>query len=251
MSVVSFTSAHAAEQPLRIGLAASPANEAVRYAAEQAKRQGLNVKIIEFTDWVTPNTALVSKDIDVNYFQHLPFVENAKRANNWDIKAVAPGYITWLGAYSEKLKSVADLPQGGTVSIANDPVNTGRALLFLQSLGVIKLKPGANFEATPQDIIWNPKHIKIVQIEAQQVVRSLPDVDLGLTFPSFIKLAGGDPSGALAFEKPNKDFAIYWVTRTENAQDPRLAKFIKIYDTDPEVKAILVRAYKGQIGFGW
>lgn len=134
-----------ADQPLRIGLAASPANAAVRHAAKLAEQQGLDVKIVEFTDWVAPNAALADKSIDVNYFQHIPFLENAKKSNNWDFKPVSPGYISWLGAYSEKLKSIDALPQGAKVSIANDPVNTGRALLFLQSLGILKLKQGADF----------------------------------------------------------------------------------------------------------
>jgi hypothetical protein len=90
-----------------------------------------------------------------------------------------------------------------------------------------------------------------VEVEAQQVVRSLPDVDLGLTFPSFIKLAGTDPNGALVFEKPSNIYAIHWVTRTQDANDPRLARFIKIYNEDPEGKPLLTRLYSGQIGFGW
>jgi D-methionine transport system substrate-binding protein len=240
-----------ADQPLLIGLAASPANDAVRHAAELAEKQGLKVKIVEFTDWVMPNTALADKGLDVNYFQHIPFLENAKKSNNWNFKAVAPGYISWLGAYSNKLKSIGDLPAGAKVSIANDPVNTGRALLFLQSLGIVKLKDGADFNATLRDIVDNPKNIKIVEVEAQQVVRTLPDVDLGLTFPSFVKLAGQDPNGALVFEKPSNTYAIQWVTRNDDANDPRLAQFIKIYNGDPEVKKILTKLYNGQIGFAW
>lgn len=240
-----------ADQPLRIGLAASPANDAVRHAAKLAEKQGLDVKIIEFTDWIAPNAALADKSIDVNYFQHIPFLENAKKSNKWDFKAVSPGYISWLGAYSEKLKSLDALPQGAKVAIANDPVNTGRALLFLQSLGIVKLRDGADFSATLRDIVENPKNIKIVEVEAQQVVRALPDVDLGLTFPSFIKLAGKDPNQALVFEKPSNVYAIHWVTRSQDASDARLVQFIKIYNEDPEVKPLLTRLYSGQIGFGW
>jgi D-methionine transport system substrate-binding protein len=118
--------------------------------------------------------------------------------------AVAPGYISWLGAYSDKLKSIDSLPHGAQVAIVNDPVNTGRALLFLQSLNLIKLKNGADFNATLTDIVENPKGLRIVQVEAQQVVRALPDVDLGLTFPLFVKLAGRDPNGAIVFEKPRR-----------------------------------------------
>lgn len=246
-----FTGQGFAEQPLRIGLAASPANDAVRHAAKLAEQQGLDVKLVEFTDWVAPNAALADNSIDVNYFQHIPFLENARKFNKWDFKAVAPGYISWLGAYSEKLKSIAALPQGAKIAIANDPVNTGRALLFLQSLGIVKLKEGADFSVTLRDIVENPKNVKLVEVEAQQVVRALPDVELGLTFPSFVKLAGKDPNGALVFEKPSNIYAIHWVARSQDANDARLARFIKIYNEDPEVKPLLTKLYSRQIGFGW
>jgi D-methionine transport system substrate-binding protein len=239
------------EIPLRIGLAASPANEAVRYVAALSEKQGHPVKLIEFTDWVTPNTALANGDIDVNYFQHIPFLENAKKANGWKFTAVAPGYISWLGAYSEKRSSIHDLPDDALFSFANDPVNTGRALLFLQSQGLIELRPGADFNSTLRDVVKNPKNFKFIQVEAQQVVHSLPDVDVALTFASFVKLAGKDPATALVYEKPNNIYAIHWVTREEDAKDPRLAQFIKLYENTPEVKTILTKLYSGQVAFSW
>ncbi|MBA6115132.1 MetQ/NlpA family ABC transporter substrate-binding protein [Pseudomonas sp. NC26] len=249
LTISGFTVAE--EQTLKIGLAASPANEAVRYAAQVAETKGLHVKLYEFTDWVTPNSALNNGDVDVNYFQHVPFLENAQKANGWKFSAVAPGYISWLGAYTEKLKSLDDLKDGAKISFANDPVNTGRALLFLQSLGLVKLKPGASYGATLQDVVENPKQLQFIQVEAQQVVRSLPDVDVGLTFASFIKLAGKDPADALVFEKPDNLYAIHWVARADHARDPRIAEFINIYDTAPEVKKILTDLYNGQVGFAW
>ncbi|NNA76451.1 MetQ/NlpA family ABC transporter substrate-binding protein [Pseudomonas lactis] len=249
MAISGFTVAE--EKPLKIGLAASPANEAVRYAAQIAEKKGLHVKLYEFTDWVTPNSALANGDVDVNYFQHIPFLENAQKANGWKFSAVAPGYISWLGAYTEKLKSINDLKDGAKVSFANDPVNTGRSLLFLQSLGLVKLKEGANYDATLQDVVENPKKLKFIQVEAQQVVRSLPDVDVGLTFASFVKLAGKEPADALVFEKPDNIYAIHWVARTEDTQDPRIAEFINIYNTAPDVKKILTNLYNGQVGFAW
>jgi len=249
LAISGVTSAE--EKPLKIGLAASPANEAVRYAAQLAEQKGLHVKLYEFTDWVTPNRALANGDVDVNYFQHIPFLENAQKANGWKFSAVAPGYISWLGAYTEKLKSINDLKDGAKISFANDPVNTGRSLLFLQSLGLVKLKEGASYDATLQDVVENPKKLKFIQVEAQQVVRSLPDVDVGLTFASFVKLAGKDPADALVFEKPDNLYAIHWVARAEDANDPRIAEFINIYNTAPDVKKILTDLYSGQVGFAW
>ncbi|BCP55495.1 lipoprotein [Kaistia sp. 32K] len=239
------------EKPLRIGLATSIANDAVRHAAQLAEQQGLKVQIIEFTDWVTPNSALANGDVDVNYFQHIPFLENAAKANGWNFTPVAPGYNSVSGIYSEKLKSLDDIKDGSTVTIANDPINTGRALLFLQAQGLIKLKDGADFRATLLDVVENPKNLKFVQVEAQQVVRSLPDVDFVVSGPSFIKLAGKDPDSALVFEKPDNVYAMQWVTRAEDAKDPRLAKFIQVYENDPEVKPLLTKLYNGHVTFAW
>jgi len=241
----------AADQTLRIGLATSIANDAVRHAAQLAEQQGLKVKIIEFTDWVTPNTALANGDVDVNYFQHIPFLENAEKTNGWNFAPVAPGYNSILGIYSDKIKNINQLPQGAKVSFANDPINTGRSLLFLQSLGLVKLKEGADFRAGLQDIVDNPKQLKFIQVEAQQVVRSLPDVDIAVSSPSFIKLAQKDPSSAIVFEKPDNVYAMQWVTRANEAKDPRVLKFISIYQHDPEVKPLLTKLYDGHITFAY
>jgi hypothetical protein len=127
------------------------------------------VKIIEFTDWNTPNAALANKDIDVNYFQHIPFLENAKKQGGYNFVAIAPGTIMKIGLYSKKIKRFDELKDGATVAIANDPVNGGRGLLLLQRAGLIKLKPGIDYRATTLDITDNPKHLKIVQLEASQL----------------------------------------------------------------------------------
>jgi D-methionine transport system substrate-binding protein len=238
-------------KPLRIGLAASPANDAVRLVAKKAEAEGLKVEIIEFNDWITPNTALAEGSIDVNYFQHIPFLEDVKSAKGYDLKAVAPGYITWLGIYSERVKRLEDVKDGATVAFANDPVNTGRALRLLDDVGLIKLKDGSDFRATVRDVVGNPKHLKLVAVEAQHVARALADVDLAVTFPSFVKLAGKDPNSAIVYQKPQKLYAIHWVTRTADANDPRLKRFIELYDTTPEVKDILRKQYGELIAFAW
>lgn len=240
-----------ASKPLRIGLAASPANDAVKLIAKKAEAEGIKVEIIEFNDWVTPNTALAEGAIDVNYFQHIPFLENVKSAKGYDLKAVAPGYITWLGIYSDRVKRLEDVKQGATVSFANDPVNTGRALRMLDDVGLIKLRDGSDFRATVTDVIGNPKQLKLIPVEAQHVARALGDVDLGVTFPSFIKLAGKDPNGAIVYQKPSTLYAIHWVTRTADANDPRVKRFIALYNSTPEVKEILRKQYGDLIAFGW
>ncbi|MBU9520968.1 MetQ/NlpA family ABC transporter substrate-binding protein [Burkholderia multivorans] len=245
--------AHADSAPLKVGIATSPQIDALKVAAKEAKAQGLDVKIIEFTDWNTPNAALANKDIDVNYFQHIPFLENAKKQGGYDFVAIAPGTIMKIGLYSKKVKSFGELKDGAKVAIANDPVNGGRGLLLLQRAGLITLKPGVDYRATTRDIIANPKHLKIVQLEASQLARSLDDVDLAQGYPSFIKLAGtADPNSALLFDgTENKNFAIQWVVRPDSVNDPRIRKFIAIYQHSPAVRKALDNAFGSLYAVAW
>lgn len=211
------------------------------------------MKIIEFTDWNTPNAALANKDIDVNYFQHIPFLDNAKKQGGYDFVAIAPGTIMKIGLYSKRVKSFGELKDGAKVAIANDPVNGGRGLLLLQRAGLITLKPGADYRATTHDIVSNPKHLKIIPLEASQLARSLDDVDLAQGYPSFIKLAGTvDPNSALLFDgTENRIFALQWVVRPENANDPRIRKFISIYQQSPAVRKALDNAFGSLYAVAW
>ncbi|WP_231936050.1 MULTISPECIES: MetQ/NlpA family ABC transporter substrate-binding protein [Burkholderia] len=245
--------AHGETATLKVGTATSPQIEALKIAAREAKAQGLDVKIIEFTDWNTPNAALANGDIDVNYFQHIPFLENAKKQGGYDFVAIAPGTIMKIGLYSKKVKSFDQLKDGATVAIANDPVNGGRGLLLLQRAGLIKLTPGVDYRATTRDIVSNPKHLKIVQLEASQLARSLDDVDLAQGYPSFIKLAGtADPNSALLFDGlENKLFALQWVVRAQSVNDPRIRKFISIYQHSQAVRKALDNAFGTLYAVAW
>ncbi len=253
MLAVSALHAHADTPTLKVGIATTPQIGALQEAAREAKAQGLDVKIIEFTDWNTPNAALANKDIDVNYFQHTPFLENAEKQGGYKFVAIAPGTIMKIGLYSKKVKRFEDLKDGASVAIANDPVNGGRGLLLLQRAGLIKLKPGADYRATTLDIVSNPRHLKIVQLEASQLARSLDDVDLAQGYPSFIKLAGtADPNSALLFDGvENKAFALQFVVRPESVNDPRIRKFIDIYQHSPEVRKKLDEAFGNLYAVAW
>ncbi|WP_176042478.1 MetQ/NlpA family ABC transporter substrate-binding protein [Burkholderia stabilis] len=245
--------ARADTAPLKVGISTSPQIEALKVAAKEAKAQGLDVKIIEFTDWNTPNAALANKDIDVNYFQHIPFLENANKQGGYNFVSIAPGTIMKIGLYSKKVKNFADLKDGARVAIANDPVNGGRGLLLLQRAGLITLKPGVDYRATTHDIVANPKHLKIIPLEASQLARSLDDVDLVQGYPSFIKLAGTiDPNSALLFDgTENKSFAIQWVVRPDSVNDPRIRKFIAIYQHSPAVRKALDNAFGSLYAIAW
>ncbi|MBN3788092.1 MetQ/NlpA family ABC transporter substrate-binding protein [Burkholderia sp. Ac-20353] len=245
--------ARAEPAPLKVGVSTTPQIDALKIAAKEAKAQGLDVKIIEFTDWNTPNAALANKDIDVNYFQHIPFLENAKKQGGYNFVSIAPGTIMKIGLYSKKVKSFGELKDGAKVAIANDPVNGGRGLLLLQRAGLITLTPGIDYRATTHDIVSNPKHLKIIALEASQLARSLDDVDLAQGYPSFIKLAGTtDPNSALLFDgTENKSYALQWVVRPESANDPRIRKFIAIYQQSPAVRKALDNAFGSLYAIAW
>ncbi|WP_394833021.1 MetQ/NlpA family ABC transporter substrate-binding protein [Pendulispora rubella] len=238
--------------PLRLGTTGAfvPPLEA---AVAEAKKQGLEVKLVEFSDWVTPNTSLANGDIDVNYFQHVPFLENAKKQGHFDLVPYASGILNNVGLYSKKYKSFAELPEGAQAAIANDPVNSGRGLQLLAKAGLITLKPGVGYKATRDDVVTNPKHLRIVEVEAVQLVRAYDDADLVQGYPAYIRLAKTfEPQSALLFDGlDHKEYVIQFVIRPESHDDPRLHQFVDIYQHSPAVRKALDEAHGHLYQPGW
>lgn len=241
-----------AEQPLKLGTTAAFAPP-LEVAVAEAKKQGLEVELIEFSDWIAPNVSLANGDIDVNYFQHVPFLENAKKDGGYDLVPYAPGVINNVGLYSKKHQDFASLPKGAKVAIANDPINGGRGLQLLEKAGLITLKPGVGYKATLQDVTSNPKDIRIIELEAVQLVRALDEVDLAQGYPHYIRLAGThDPESALLFDGvDNPEYIIQFVIQPEHKNDARLKKFIDIYQHSPQVRAALDKAHGKLYQPGW
>jgi len=230
---------------LRIGVVPGAYADSVNVAAQEAKKEGIDVQVVEFTDWTTPNVALNSGDLDVNYFQHEPFLKNANEKQGFELVAVDTGILSNIGLYSLKHKSIADIPENGKVAIANDPVNQGRGLLLLQKSGLIKLKPEVGFLGTLDDITENPKKLQFVEVEGPQLARITGDVDLALGYPHFIVAAKAfDPSSGLIYSGiEDAQFAIRFVTRKDHANNPDLKKFIEIYHSSAAVSKDIHRAF--------
>jgi D-methionine transport system substrate-binding protein len=229
--------------PLRVGTNAAfaPPLEA---AVEVAKSQGLDVKLIEFTDPVTPNTSLANGEIDVNYFQHKPFLEVVKKARGFDLEPVAVGIANRTGLFSKKYKSLDELPVGARVALAGDPINFGRGLELLETAGLIKLKPDHGAQVNVDAIIDNPKKLKFLEIDFHQLPLSLNEVDLAHGYTHFLKASGViDPHAALFWEPINPRYGVRFVVQPKNKDDPRIAQFVKIYQTAPEVRAVLDKQY--------
>ncbi|WP_144639518.1 MetQ/NlpA family ABC transporter substrate-binding protein [Bordetella genomosp. 13] len=241
--------------PLRVGVIASVANQATEIAIQEARKQGLEVKLVEFSDWVLPNIAVADGSIDANFFQHEPFLQLFNKNRGAELVPVAYGYSTTIGLFSKKLKRGDAVPEGATIAVPNDPVNTGRALLLLQSIGLVQLRPGTGHQATLQDVVGNPRKLRIVQLEGSQSARTFDDVTASVTYTTFAKHAGIDEKDGLAFDNTDADtvkrYAIRWVARADHADDPRLRQFIKIYQESPQVKATLRKLYGELIDFPW
>ncbi|HEY0276280.1 MAG TPA: MetQ/NlpA family ABC transporter substrate-binding protein [Paenirhodobacter sp.] len=246
-AILSFGAVVAQAEPLKIGVVPGAYADAANVAAEEAKTHGLDVKVIEFSDWTTPNVALDAGDIDLNFFQHVPFMENAEKQGGYHFAAIAPGILQNLGLYSLRHKSFAEIPDGGSVAIANDPVNQGRGLLLLQKAGLITLKDGVGFLGTVDDITENPKHLKFTEVEGPQLARITGDVDLAQGYPHFIVAAGTfDPTSALLYSGiEDKQFAVSFVSREDNKDDPRIRQFIDIFQNSQAVKDQIHKSFAG------
>jgi D-methionine transport system substrate-binding protein len=239
---------------LVIGISPSFAKP-LQAAAEEAKQQGLNVKLVEFSDWNTPNITLSHGDIDANFFQHQPFLDNAKKETDFKIKAFDVGAATHVGLYSKKVKSFDELQQNAKVVIPNDPVNQGRALQLLQQAQLITLKQPDNFLSGVNDIAENPKKLQFIEVEGPQTARAIDDADLAFGYPHYLRLAKtADPESALLFDSnTDKRFAILFAVH-DDYQDTngKLRKFVDIYQNSPKVKQALDADFGAKLWFpGW
>ena len=166
-----------AQKALKVGATPEPHAEILNLVKEDLAAKGIDLQVVEFTDYVTPNDAVEAGDIDANYFQHIPYLESFNKEKGYHLVNAAGIHVEPFALYSSKVKKIADLKKKATIAIPNDPTNEGRALLLLQEAGLIELKKGAGITATPLDIAKNPKKLKFKEIEAASLPRTLKDVD--------------------------------------------------------------------------
>ncbi|MEK5743388.1 MetQ/NlpA family ABC transporter substrate-binding protein [Acinetobacter variabilis] len=239
---------------LVIGISPSFAKP-LQVAAEEARQQGVNVKLVEFSDWNTPNITLNHGDIDTNFFQHQPFLDNAKKETDFKIKAFAKGAATHVGLYSKKINSLDELKDGAKVVVPNDPVNQGRALLLLQQAKLVTLKDPNNHLSSLKDIAVNPKKLQFVEVEGPQTARAIDDVDLAFGYPHYLRLAKtADPEQALLFDsnKDNRYAILFAVHEDYQDKNDKLKKFVDIYQNSPRVKEALDADFGAKLWFpGW
>ncbi|KAA0676301.1 MetQ/NlpA family ABC transporter substrate-binding protein [Roseomonas genomospecies 6] len=235
---------------LKLGVSAGPYGEILEYTAKIAAKEGLKAEVIEFTDWNMPNAALQSGDIDANNFQHQPFLDNQIKQRGYDIVPVAKSIVVPMGIYAKKVQSLADLKEGASVSIPNDPTNGARALFLLAKAGVIGLKDGAGLNTSIADIATNPKKIKLVELDAAQLPRSLDDVDASVITLNYAVLAGLTPKTALVLEDDQSKWHLVWAVRKDRAEDPAIKRFIELYRS-AEVRDFINTRFNGTIIPTW
>ncbi|MBR4631568.1 MAG: MetQ/NlpA family ABC transporter substrate-binding protein, partial [Treponema sp.] len=179
-----------AQSVLKVGATPEPHAEILNLVKDDLAAKGIELKVVEFTDYVTPNDAVESGDIDANYFQHIPYLESFNKEKGYHLVNAAGVHVEPFALYSKKIKKLADLKKKATVAIPNDPTNEGRALLLLQEAGLITLKKNAGITATPLDIASNPKKLKFKEIEAASLPRVLGDVDAAVINGNYAIPAG-------------------------------------------------------------
>ncbi|QFS49953.1 MetQ/NlpA family ABC transporter substrate-binding protein [Nostoc sphaeroides] len=211
-----------------------------------AAKEGLDIQVVTFNDWIQPNTALRDKVIDANFFQHRPFMNNASKELNLNLVALNTVYLNTLGLFSKKFKSVSEIPQNATVTIANDVINNDRGLRLLATNSLIKLKENAKQFVTQRDIAANPKNLKIKEVEGVQVVRAINDVDFIVSSAQTVALAGIEPNSMGEETAKDKKYALALVTLQGRENEPKIQKLNKLL-VHPNVKDFINKEYKGRI----
>ncbi|TFV52848.1 MetQ/NlpA family ABC transporter substrate-binding protein [Blastococcus sp. TF02A-35] len=238
-----------ADEPLRVGASPVPHAEILRFIDENlAEEAGLDLEIKEFTDYIQPNVALDDGSLDANYFQTIPYLEQQEASAGYDFQALDPVHIEPLGIYSESLTDLADLPDGATVAIPNDPTNAARALRLLEANDLITLADTGDTAPTSLDIEENPKNLEVSEVEAAQVPRSLADVDIAVINGNYAIEADLVPAeDALALEEgegnPNANLL---VVRTGDEDDERIQKLEELLHSD-EVRQFIEETYEGAV----
>ncbi|WP_413205922.1 MetQ/NlpA family ABC transporter substrate-binding protein [Rhodospirillum sp. A1_3_36] len=246
-----LTTGIAQAETKKIGVTAGPHAQIVEKAAEVAATKGLDMEIVEFTDYVMPNQALADGDLDINSFQHQPYLDAQVADRGFDIVSVAKSVNFPMAGYSDKVKSLEEIPDGATISLPNDPSNGARALLMLEDQGLITLTKGVGVRATVADVEDNPKDLKFVELDAAQLPRSLQDVDVALINTNYALDAGLNPvSDSLFREGTKAPFVGVIATRSEDKDAPWVKTFIESYHS-PEVAAFINEQFKGAITPTW
>ncbi|PKA41781.1 MetQ/NlpA family ABC transporter substrate-binding protein [Rhizobium sullae] len=245
-----FGTAVAAET-IKIGVTPGPHAQIMEKVKEVAAPKGLDIEILEFSDYVVPNQALADGELSANSFQHKPYLDNQVADRGFKIVDVAYTVNFPMGVYSKKVKSLDELADGATVAIPNDPTNGGRALLILADKGLIKLKDGASLKVGPADVTENAKNLKFAELDAAQLPRSLDDVDAAVINTNYALEAGLDPAkDPIAREGEKAPYVNILAVSEKDKDQPWVKTLVEAYHSDA-VKQFIADTFKGSVIAGW
>jgi len=232
---------------LKVGATAVPHAEILEFVKPALAEQGVTLEIVEFTDYIQPNVQVFEKQLDANFFQHIPYLEQFNVGQKMDLVNVAGVHIEPFGAYSEKIKTIEELADGAKVAIPNDPSNAGRALALLEANGLLKLTEGKGVNATVKDIVENPKSLEIQELEAAMLPRVLADVDMALINTNYALEAGFVPTkDAIFIEGGDSPYVNIIAARPDNKDSDAIRKLVAALQTQ-EVKDFITEKYAGAV----
>ena len=245
VAAVAAFSAHAGD--LSVAATPVPHAEILEFVKPALAKEGVNLKVKVFTDYIQPNVQVAEKRLDANFFQHQPYLDEFNKAKGTHLINVAAVHLEPLGAYSSKYKKLDEIKDGSTVVIPNDATNGGRALLLLDKAGLITLKDKTNILSTPKDITANPKNLKFRELEAATIPRVLTQVDLALINTNYALEAKLNPEkDALVIEGSDSPYVNILVARPDDKDSADMQKLVAALHA-PEVKAFILEKYKGAI----
>lgn len=232
---------------LKVGATAVPHAEILNQIKPALAKEGVDLKVIEFSDYVKPNLALNDKELDANFFQHKPYLDSFTSEHKLALVSAGNVHIEPMGVYSQKIKDIKAVPNGAKIAIPNDPSNGGRALAILEKAGLLKLKDGVGVKAVVGDIVGNDKKIKIIEIEAALLPRAMADSDLSVINSNFAMEAKLNPTKDALFQEPkDSPYANIVAIRKGDEKRPEIQKLMKALTT-PEVKKFIEEKYKGAV----
>jgi len=238
-------------ETLRVATTTGPHAEILYAAREMAIKDGVKIEILEYDDNLKPNDLLLSGKVDANSFQTLPYFDGLVADRRLPFVAVAKTIVFPMALYSQKVTRLADLPPGATVAVPNDPIGGGRALLLLEKVGLISLRSGASLEAAVDDIVANPRNIKVIEVDAADIGRRLGEFDLAALGSIYAAASGLIPGrDALASEGQDSPYPHIIAVRAKDADNPAVQKFIAAYHSD-HVKDFIRRRFQGTIVTTW
>ena len=246
----SSSSNTASDKTITVGASPSPHAEILNAVKDELKNEGYELKVVEYNDYVQPNVALSDGDLDANYFQHAPYLENYNQENGTDLVSAYAVHFEPMGIYAGKSSDIKNVADGAKIAVPSDATNEARALLLLQEQGVITLKSGAGLEATTNDIESNPHNVQFVEVEAAAVARSLQDVDFAVINGNYALSAGLDTTATLASESTDSEaaqtYANIVAVRKGDENSEKTQALIKAL-TSATSKSFIESEYKGSV----